>query len=218
MAPRAVKTIYLFSGLGADQRVVQQLDLRGYNLVFIQWIAPENKETIQSYARRLSKQIETENPILIGISFGGMIACEIAAMMPVEKLILIASAKTRQELPVYYCIAGKCRLHRLLPADVMRRSGRIANWFFGAETKAEQQLLKAILNDTDTAFLKWAIDAIVRWKRVDSIPNTFHLHGTQDRIIPFRNIRSATAVRDGGHFMTVSKGAEVSEVLKEILI
>jgi predicted phosphoribosyltransferase len=35
-------------------------------------------DTLQSYAIQLSAQIDTPKPIILGVSFGGMIAIEIA--------------------------------------------------------------------------------------------------------------------------------------------
>ena len=40
----------------------------------------------------MSREIDTSrNPILIGLSFGGMMCIEIAKLIPVEKVILISS-------------------------------------------------------------------------------------------------------------------------------
>jgi hypothetical protein len=45
--------IYLFSGLGADERVFQHLDISGHEHVFVKWVIPKTDETIESYAARL---------------------------------------------------------------------------------------------------------------------------------------------------------------------
>ena len=72
------KELYIFSGLGADERVFQRLDFPGFSTTFIKWIVPQDKETIENYATRLLDQITTTNPTLIGLSFGGLIAVEVA--------------------------------------------------------------------------------------------------------------------------------------------
>jgi pimeloyl-ACP methyl ester carboxylesterase len=107
-----MKKIYLFPGLGADERVFVNLDLSGFEPVFIQWIQPLKNETIEAYALRLTEQIPDENPSLIGVSFGGMIAVEVAKHIPAEKVILISSAKNGNEIPGYYPLAGKLQLDR----------------------------------------------------------------------------------------------------------
>ena len=44
--------IYVFSGLGADERVFQLLDFTGLSVTFVQWIVPEQGEKISEYAHR----------------------------------------------------------------------------------------------------------------------------------------------------------------------
>ena len=43
-------------------------------------------------------QITTEKPIILGVSFGGMLAIEIAKAIDCEQVILVSSAKTRLRL------------------------------------------------------------------------------------------------------------------------
>src|ERR1044071_3731439 len=100
--PRA---IYCISGLGADEKIFAKLQLEGYELKHIPWLIPERTETIDAYARRMAASIKEDDPILIGVSFGGMIAIEIARQRPVQKLILISSIKCVAELPRWMRIA-----------------------------------------------------------------------------------------------------------------
>ena len=39
--------IYLFSGLGADERVFQKLDFSNYEVTFVKWIEPIQNEPIE---------------------------------------------------------------------------------------------------------------------------------------------------------------------------
>src|SRR5690554_6052070 len=109
--------IYLFSGLGVDQRVFDTINFDGLNAEFIDWINPLEKETITEYAARISRKISEKDVILIGLSFGGIIAIEVAKIIPVKKVILIASAKTKVELPVLCRIAGKLYLNKLIRSE-----------------------------------------------------------------------------------------------------
>ncbi|MDH4294838.1 MAG: hypothetical protein OEV74_01060 [Cyclobacteriaceae bacterium] len=84
-----MKDLFLLSGLGADSRVFDFLDLSNYNIHFIEWIDPHENEPIEAYARRLKVNIKKENPILLGISFGGMMAIEIGKQIRAEKIIII---------------------------------------------------------------------------------------------------------------------------------
>ena len=123
--------IYIFSGLGADERVFYKLDFSGFDVTFVNWIIPFDKETIEQYAARLLDQIPTKNPVLIGLSFGGIMAVEIAKQIATQKVILIASAKTRNEIPFYFHLAGILHLHKLVPVAVLKTSNFVTNWLFG---------------------------------------------------------------------------------------
>ncbi len=49
--------IFLVPGLGADYRAFKNIDLEGYDTVFISWIIPEKQDTIASYAQKLIEKI-----------------------------------------------------------------------------------------------------------------------------------------------------------------
>ncbi|MFD2910122.1 alpha/beta hydrolase [Flavobacterium ardleyense] len=214
-----MKNIYIFSGLGADKRVFQNMDFSGFNVKFVEWILPDENETIEKYAKRLAEEITHERPILIGLSFGGIIATEIGKIIATEKIILIASAKNKNQIPYYYRIAGKLKLHKLVPTKLLKLPNVFSYWFFGIENKQDKDLLKEILKDTDEKFLKWAIDKIVTWDNIRTPTNSIHIHGNSDRILPINFIDFNIEIENGGHFMTLNKATELSKIVrKEILV
>lgn len=211
------KNIYVLSGLGADERVFQKLDLSAYEVHFVKWIKPEENESIEAYAKRLSAQITTPEPILIGMSFGGMIAIEIAKQQKVAKVILIASAETKDEIPIYYRLGGKLRVHKMLPNSFLKNSSSVIDWLFGVSTKEESKLLKQIVEETDPEFLKWSMDKIVNWKNEVELDNIYHIHGSADKVLPLQNPDSKIVVNGGGHFMTMNKPEEITAILKKLI-
>lgn len=215
----AMREIYFLSGLGADERVYQRLKYEGYQPKYIAWITPERKETIEEYALRLSKQIEGDRPILVGLSFGGMIAIEIAKFREVERIILISSIKNDQEMPPYFRVLKWVPLHRVFPFRLGMILGiRIAYLLFGTETVEERQLFKEILNSTDTIFFRWAIGQVVNWVHTEKVENLYHIHGNRDRVFPLRFLQSVDAVVEkGGHFMIFNRSLEISSLLENLI-
>ncbi|MPS71651.1 MAG: alpha/beta hydrolase [Chryseobacterium sp.] len=207
--------IYVFSGLGVDKRVFDNINFETLDVEFIDWIEPLENESLENYALRISKKINYVNPILIGLSFGGMLAVEISKIIKVEKLILIASAKNKFELPLIYRIFGKLNLIKLIPKKIFKQQNSITNWLFGIESDSEKQLLKDILQDTDLDFFSWAINEIANWKNETYPENCFHIHGNRDRIIPIKNIKADVMIENGGHFMTVNKAKEIENIIKK---
>jgi len=156
--------VYILGGLGTDERIFKYIDFSGFAVYYIKWVSPLKAETIQSYAKRITEQIHFQKPILIGVSFGGIMAVEVAKLIATEKVILISSAKTKHELPFYYHLAGILQFHKLLPARLLKYPNHFAYWLFGVKNRRDKDLLAAILRDTDKSFLIWAIGAIATWK------------------------------------------------------
>lgn len=70
--------IYIFSGLGVDKRVFDNIDFGTKSPEFIDWISPLKNESLAEYSKRISENMKSEKPILIGPSFGGIVATEIS--------------------------------------------------------------------------------------------------------------------------------------------
>ena len=132
-----MKTIYCISGLGADERAFSRLKPEGYTITCLPWLTPLPNETISEYAVRMSKGITTEKPVLMGLSFGGMMSLEIAKLLPVEKLILISSIKSNKELPRWMKVAGRLQLNKIFPMRSYKITEPIQNRFIGITTPEE---------------------------------------------------------------------------------
>lgn len=211
------KHIYILSGLGTDERVFVNIDLSEFNPTFIRWIDPVPGETIESYASRIKEQIKDPNPILIGLSFGGMMAVEVSKQIKTKNVILISSAKTKNEIPFYYRLAGKTNIHKLIPFKFLKRSNSIMNWFFGTGSKEERKLLRQITHDTKPEYTRWAIDKIVKWSNTHVPANIYHIHGTRDKLLPLKQNQYNRAIPEGGHLMILNKAGELTPILKEII-
>jgi pimeloyl-ACP methyl ester carboxylesterase len=218
MAHKTVsKNIYIFSGLGADERVFQKLDFTGYSVNFIKWEIPLEHESIESYATRLTTQITASRPSLIGLSFGGLISIEIAKQIETEHVILIASAKNRHEIPWYYRWSGKSGFHKHLPTQLLKGKNVLSDLVYKGNSEDDKQILQAIFAGTNTTFLKWAIDQVVHWQNEAKLENITHIHGSADPIFPLRYVSCNIKINEGGHMLTLKNPVEISEILRRIL-
>ena len=212
-----METIYLFSGLGVDHRAFARLDLHAYHCIDIPWILPLENEKMEDYAYRLVPYIKEPNPIFMGLSFGGMMAIEVAKHIAVSQIILISSVKSTQELPFYFRWAGKLQLDRFISAKWLATYHPWSAWFFGAHTDADKKLLAQIITETNLTFLKWAVKVILHWKN-DWVPSYItHIHGSEDHILPIRFIHADKTVIHGGHLMILRQAAEISALLKQAI-
>lgn len=212
-----MKTIYFLSGLGADERIFSRLEFPDCEVIYLPWIAPEKEETLPSYAQRMAMQIPENEPFLLaGISFGGMLATEIVKTRRPEKLLLFSTAKTKRELPLWYRIGGKLGVYRLIPKQLLRRANRFTYYLFGVSDPEDKLLLKTIMQESNTHFIRWAMGAIVHWKNEEEPTHFLHIHGTTDRILPFRKIKNAIAIENAGHFMTHTHAREVNYIIGQL--
>ncbi|WP_258542104.1 alpha/beta fold hydrolase [Parvicella tangerina] len=200
--------IYGISGLGADKRVFERLSLE-QNLIPIDWIDPEPNESIESYSNRLKEVIDTSEPfILIGVSFGGLIATEISKILNPELTILISSAETKNELRSIYRGFGKTNLIKLIPNKLFDMPRGFATFMFGTN---EKKLLSDILDDTDLKFTKWAINELTNWKNETKLEKVVKINGSKDKLIP--PSQSDYLIDGGEHFMVVDKADEISTII-----
>jgi len=210
-----MKNLYLLSGLGADKRVFEFLDLTEYTITHVVWIKPLELEPIENYATRLLSQINTRRPILLGVSFGGMMAIELGKLIETEKIILVSSIKTRSDLPTHMKLAGRLGLTKSIPNDFVKKTNALLFFLFGVSEPSEKKLLTAILQDTDIEFLKWGINQIVHWKNETQLEHIVQIHGTSDRIFPIK--KPEFAINKGGHLMIINCSKEISVLLRKII-
>ncbi|MFZ6023556.1 MAG: alpha/beta hydrolase [Bacteroidota bacterium] len=210
--------IYFLSGLGADETVFYGLQLPGVERIYLDWMEPLPKESIEQYAGRMAARITEPNPIIIGLSFGGMMAMEIAKLIPVQQLILISSAKTRKELPPYFAACSYVPLHKLLPLHTVAYSDTLMGFFFGVRTNTQRAQLKKIIRNTTKGFNQWAINALVNWKNQQINAPVFHIHGNADKLLPLSFVKPDIVIEGGNHFMVFQKAKEISEHIQQVLL
>ena len=110
-----IKSIYIFSGLGADENVFQNLDFSEYSVTSVQWLNTLKQEFISKYAVRLLHQIRKEKLISFGLSFDGIVGIQVAKLIKTKKAIIMASTNTKYEIPFYFRWAGRLGFYRILP-------------------------------------------------------------------------------------------------------
>lgn len=210
-------TIYCISGIGTDERIFHRLNISGVTLKHVKWVEPDKHDTIASYAQKLLSQITEEQPVLLGVSFGGMLAVEMSKLIPVRKLILISSSKTRFEIPFYYRWYGKLGLYHLISPRLLKWHNRLSNVVFSLKSREEKELLKTILRDTDPKFLKWAVKAICNWKNEERPVSAAHIHGKADKMLPAKYVQADYWLEKAGHFMIHNRAEEISRFVEEAL-
>jgi pimeloyl-ACP methyl ester carboxylesterase len=214
--------VYCISGLGADSRIFDNLKLENAELHFIKWIEPDVNDTLPQFAEKLSHQIIHENPVLLGVSFGGMLATEITRLFVQQekpvKTIIVSSCKCRSELPALFRSAGKINLHKALPISYIAKIRPLTKLVFGLQGSGQEMYVKQImLQQQSPYFLKRCIHMIVKWKAADTPPGIHHIHGTADLLLPIKKSMNCQSIKKGTHFMIWNQADTISEIINKIL-
>jgi len=207
------KTVYLFSGLGADSSVFMNLKLPGYHKVYITWVPALPKETITEYASRIKSQITVDNPDIIGLSFGGIVAVEVSKQIKVNKMVLISSVKTKSELNRVQFFFMKLGLYRIIPGPLINRTNFLTYRYFGARSPKDKKTLTHLLENTDVSFFRWALKSIACWDNETSPERTIQINGTADRVITTGRVHADYRIKGGGHLMVYNKADTISKII-----
>lgn len=200
--------IYFLPGLAANPSIFKNihLDPDRFEMYFLEWMIPFEEESISEYALRFCTKLKHENAVLVGVSFGGIIAQEMNLVHNFRKIIIISSVKTRQELPLHLQLAGKTRAYKLIPTSFFAQNiDLLSKYAFGKPIVNRLDLYKQYLSITDKRYLDWAIKQVVSWNQDKSDPNLVHIHGDRDIIFPIENIKTCVIVEGGTHIMILNK-------------
>lgn len=211
---------YFISGLGADQRVFERLKLDPQIKVHhIAWLAPLRGEGLSEYAIRMGKAIELpEKSVLIGLSFGGVMAIEIAKQIHVAHVIIISSVKDKSEMPLQLNLIALFKLHHLIPASKLLHFKDLVSWFFGVKDDAAKAMFNTLLDETDEALVDWSSEQILSWQGNHHLKSLTHIHGTADTVFPIKSVNADYIIPGGPHFMVFTHAVEVSKLLNKIIL
>ena len=212
--------VYFISGMGADGRLFKHIRLpEGFQAHFVNWITPDDSDTIPTYASRLIQQIDTTQPFaLVGVSLGGIMAVEIAKISSPVATIIIGSIPVAAHLPRYYFTLGNSLgLLRVLPGSLFKRAAKFKR-VFTRESSTDKRLVLQMIDEADGNFLIWAMKAVLRWENKELPQPLWHIHGSRDIVFPIMLTRPSHTIRRGGHLAVMSHADEVNGILRDIFI
>ncbi len=209
-------SIYLIPGLGAGSEIFEYLSLPEdrYEVHALEWLIPESeKESLESYAIRMAASVKEDMPVLIGVSFGGVLAQEMSKLFPTKKVIIISSLKKRSELPKRLKLLQKLGLYKLLPTKRISKIDDFSRFNFHQTVKRKAELYNRYMRVRNEKYLNWAIETVLHWKGDGNIPDLVHIHGTRDEIFPIKYIQNCFPVENGTHAMIITKAKKISEII-----
>jgi pimeloyl-ACP methyl ester carboxylesterase len=211
-------TIYLLPGLGADHRLFDGLSIPGHRFVYINLPIPRSDESMASYAMEISKQIDTsEKFVVIGVSLGGMIACELATILNPHKVVLISSARCNREIPNLYKLQARTGIVRVIPAWLLKYSAILLQGLYEPDGWKVRKIFRSMFRVKSAIYFKRTVNLIVNWDRTEINPDIIHIHGTGDRTLPFSLVKPHHVIEGGSHIMVYTRAKEINQILGQVL-
>ncbi|GLB49882.1 alpha/beta hydrolase [Neptunitalea lumnitzerae] len=210
--------VYFMPGMAANKKIFDHIELpeETYDVHYLEWLIPEKKEPIEVYAKRLTESIKEENPVLIGVSFGGILVQEMANIIKTRKVILISSIKHESEMPSRMHFSRITHLHKLLPTRLVSNIELLAKYAFGETVSDRLELYKMYLSVSDKQYIDWALDTIINWKQKHPVP-VVHIQGDNDKVFPIHRIKDCITVKGGTHVMIINRFKWFNEHLPSLI-
>ncbi len=212
--------IYFVPGLAAGPEIFENLELskEKYELHYLTWLKPlALEESIANYAMRMCDEVKEKEPILIGVSFGGIMVQEMSKFLDVKKVIIISSVKTNKELPKKFKMAKFTKLYKFFPTKVISNFEEYAQYFLGKSLKKRAKIYQKYLSVRSKTYLNWAIFNVLKWEQNKPLDGIVHIHGTKDKVFPIKNINESIEIKGGTHIMILTKAKKISKIIDEVL-
>lgn len=212
--------VYFMPGMAASHSIFEFIKLpeEKFHMHFLDWFVPEKGQSLESYAKEMLQRIEHVNPILLGVSLGGILVQEMAKYLSVQKIIIVSSVKLKSELPKRMLFARYTQVHKLLPTGLVNNVELLAKYAFGETVVKRLELYEKYLSIRDKQYIDWCIHQMVHWNQTEYPSNLVHIHGDKDAVFPIANISDCKIVKNGTHTMIIHRAKWFNEHLPTIIL
>jgi esterase/lipase len=212
--------VYFIPGMAANSKIFEYIKLPedDYEMHFIEWELPMVNESLEDYALKMSKKITHDNPVLFGVSFGGILVQEMSKFVKVKNVVVVSSVLHESEFPKRMKFAKMTKVYKLVPTKLFSDVEKLAKYALGETASHRVDLYKKYMSVSDKRYLDWAIEQIINWKQSQNLKNVIHIHGSNDRVFPIENIKgNVIQVNNGTHVMIINKYKWFNENLPRLL-
>ncbi|WP_027076191.1 alpha/beta hydrolase [Maribacter antarcticus] len=212
--------VYFMPGMAANSSIFENISLPidQFEVHFLDWTLPTKDMDIAAYAKQLIGLIHHKNPVLLGVSLGGIVVQEIAKIIPTRKVIIVSSVKSKNELPKRMLFARYTNIHKVLPTSLVNNVELLAKYAFGETVTKRLALYEKYLSIRDKHYIDWCIHELVNWQQTEPSTSLVHIQGDKDAVFPIANITDCMKVKNGTHTMIIHRAKWFNEHLPAIIL
>lgn len=206
-------------GMAANPLIFEYIKLPEdqFKIHWLEWMIPENGETLEHYAKRMIANVKHDNVALLGVSFGGILVQEMSKYMKLKRLLVVSSIKSYHELPKRLKVLRHTKAYKILPTSIVSNIDFFSKYAVGKTVQRRLDLYKKYLSVSDKGYLDWAIEKVVLWDQEEPNPEAIYIHGNKDLIFPHSCEGDCIIVEGGSHIMILNKYKWFNEHLPKLI-
>ncbi len=206
------------TGMTPDGRIFDRLTPHLPMASVVPWIHPLSRESIQDYSLRLADSITIRDDVIVcGVSFGGIVARELALRLNARACVLISSVRDKRQLPPWFRVL---RPFAQIPVEtILKAIGAVADSYPKRIRTDTTSRLTKLAGDTG-AWHRWATASALRWNASQELDKVrvIQIHGDRDTTFPMRYVNPDVVVVGGGHVLPLTHADEIVAVLTKLTL
>ena len=212
--------IYMMPGMAANPSIFEYIKLPQdqFKIHWLEWMMPKTNEPLQRYAKRMCDEVKHKNPVLLGVSFGGILVQEMAKFIEVRKLIVVSSVKSKHELPRRMKLAKFTKAYKILPTQLLGNVDVLKKIAYGKSMNKRVDLYEKYLSVNDKRYLDWAIEKVVTWDQEEPFPGAIYIHGDKDMVFTHSCQGDCIVLEGGTHIMIINRFKWFNEHLPDLIL
>jgi len=188
------------------------------------WQVPLPQESLRDYARRWAPSFSKGPYVLVGHSFGGMVALELAKWVNIQSVVLLSSCWDTKVLDSRFRLLEQ--ISRWMPSNSIRRGLQALGPSVIARRQGvspeDRHLLVEMIRDLDLTFTRWAGFSALTWEGILFVEEErnyrlYALHGRKDSVIPLVEAPWVEVVEDGRHLLPLTHPDRVNAIIRKAL-
>jgi pimeloyl-ACP methyl ester carboxylesterase len=211
--------LYLVPGLGADERLFAPQTQLPLDVRVLPWLPPQRGEDLGAYAARMAGRIDRTQPfVLAGVSFGGVVAMEIAQAAPPRALVLISSCRTPAAIPAWY--RGAWAMSSFCPPSMLKAimlHSPLTLSAFEPLTDQNRRLFMDMLEQACPEVVAAGMAMLMRWRGTNVHVPIHQVHGECDGVLPASMCRADCMIPGAGHLANLTHAPSVNAYLMSIM-